>query len=176
MAQERLGDPITIATMMLEAGEVDGLVAGAVHTTAATVPPALELIRVAPGARLVSSVFFMLLRDEVVVYGDCAINPDPTAEELADIAVQSAESAAALGVEPRIAMISFSTGASGAGADVEKVVAATALVRERRPDLAVDGPDDHLTPLPHPHGVSRYRSRHRASSQGPRAPAVSRTS
>ncbi|WP_214405351.1 phosphate acetyltransferase [Pseudonocardia lacus] len=140
MAQERLGDPITVGTMMLEAGEVDGLVAGAVHTTAATVRPALELIRVAPGARLVSSVFFMLLRDEVVVYGDCAINPDPTAEELADIAVQSAESAAALGVEPRIAMISFSTGVSGAGADVEKVAAATALVRERRPDLAVDGP------------------------------------
>ncbi|MCO1654500.1 phosphate acetyltransferase [Pseudonocardia humida] len=140
MAQERLGDPITVGTMMLAAGEVDGLVAGAVHTTAATVRPALELIRVAPGARLVSSVFFMLLRDEVVVYGDCAINPDPTAEELADIAVQSAESAAAVGVEPRIAMISFSTGASGAGADVEKVAAATALVRERRPDLAVDGP------------------------------------
>ncbi|HZG89329.1 MAG TPA: phosphate acetyltransferase [Pseudonocardia sp.] len=140
MAQERLGDPITVGTMMLAAGEVDGLVAGAVHTTAATVRPALELIRVAPHARLVSSVFFMLLRDEVVVYGDCAINPDPSAEELADIAVQSADSAAALGIEPRIAMISFSTGSSGAGADVQKVTEATALVRERRPDLAVDGP------------------------------------
>jgi phosphate acetyltransferase len=140
IAQERLGDPITVGTMMLAAGEVDGLVAGAVHTTAATVRPALELIRVAPDARLVSSVFFMLLRDEVVVYGDCAINPDPTAEELADIAVRSAASAAALGIEPRIAMISFSTGSSGSGADVEKVAAATALVRERRPDLAVDGP------------------------------------
>jgi phosphate acetyltransferase len=140
MAQERLGDPITVGTMMLAAGEVDGLVAGAVHTTAATVRPALELIRVAPGAHLVSSVFFMLLRDEVVVYGDCAINPDPTAEQLADIAVQSAASAAALGVEPRIAMISFSTGSSGAGADVAKVAAATALVREHHPELAVDGP------------------------------------
>jgi phosphate acetyltransferase len=140
MAQERLGDPITVATMMLEAGEVDGLVAGAEHTTAATVRPALELIRVAPGAQLVSSVFFMCLRDEVVVYGDCAINPDPTAEQLADIAVQSADSAAALGIDPRIAMISFSTGSSGAGADVEKVAAATALARERRPDLAIDGP------------------------------------
>jgi phosphate acetyltransferase len=126
--------------MMLAAGQVDGLVAGAVHTTAATVRPALELIRVAPGARLVSSVFFMLLRDEVVVYADCAINPDPSAAELADIAVQSATSAAALGIEPRIAMISFSTGSSGSGADVEKVAEATALVRELRPDLAVDGP------------------------------------
>jgi phosphate acetyltransferase len=140
IAQERLGDPITVGTMMLAAGEVDGLVAGAVHTTAATVRPALELIRVAPDARLVSSVFFMLLRDEVVVYADCAINPDPSAEDLADIAVQSAASAAALGIEPRIAMISFSTGSSGTGADVEKVAAATAIVRERRPDLAVDGP------------------------------------
>ncbi len=140
MAQERLGDPITVGTMMLAAGEVDGLVAGAVHTTAATVRPALELIRVAPNAHLVSSVFFMLLRDEVVVYGDCAINPDPSAAELADIAVQSADSAAALGIEPRIAMISFSTGSSGTGADVQKVTEATELVRERRPDLAVDGP------------------------------------
>jgi phosphate acetyltransferase len=140
MAQERLGDPVTVATMMLEAGEVDGLVAGAAHTTAATVRPALELIRVAPDAQLVSSVFFMCLRDEVVVYGDCAINPDPTAEELADIAVQSANSAAALGIDPRIAMISFSTGESGAGAGVDKVAAATALARQRRPDLAIDGP------------------------------------
>jgi phosphate acetyltransferase len=140
IAQERLGDPITVGTMMLEAGEVDGLVAGAVHTTAATVRPALELIRVAPDARLVSSVFFMLLRDEVVAYADCAINPDPTADELADIAVQTATSAAALGIDPRIAMISFSTGSSGTGADVEKVARATEIVRERRPELAVDGP------------------------------------
>ena len=140
VAQERLGDPITVGTMMLAAGEVDGLVAGAVHTTAATVRPALELIRVAPDARLVSSVFFMLLRDEVVAYADCAINPDPTAEELADIAVQTATSAAALGIDPRIAMISFSTGSSGSGADVEKVARATEIVRDRRPDLAVDGP------------------------------------
>ena len=140
VARERLGDPITVGTMMLEVGEVDGLVAGAAHTTAATVRPALELIRVASGARLVSSVFFMCLRDEVVAYADCAINPDPSAEELADIAVQSADSAAALGIEPRIAMISFSTGSSGTGADVEKVAAATAIARERRPDLAIDGP------------------------------------
>ncbi len=140
IARERLTDPITVATMMLEAGEVDGLVAGAVHTTAATVRPALELIRVAPGARLVSSVFFMCLPAEVVVYADCAINPDPSAEDLADIAVQSAASAAALGIDPRVAMISFSTGSSGAGRDVDKVAEATRIARELAPDLAIDGP------------------------------------
>lgn len=140
IARERLADPITVATMMLEAGEVDGLVSGAVHTTAATVRPALELIRVAPGARLVSSVFFMCLPEEVVVYADCAINPDPSAEDLADIAVQSAASAAALGIDPRVAMISFSTGSSGSGRDVDKVTDATRIARELAPDLAIDGP------------------------------------
>lgn len=140
IAQERLTDPITLATMMLEAGEVDGLVAGAAHTTAATVRPALELIRVAPGVRLVSSVFFMCLPEEVVVYADCAINPDPSAAELADIAVQSAASAAALGIDPRVAMISFSTGSSGSGHDVDKVAEATRIARGLRPDLAIDGP------------------------------------
>lgn len=140
IAQERLADPITVGTMMLEAGEVDGLVAGAVHTTSATVRPALELIRVAAGARLVSSVFFMCLPDGVVVYADCAINPDPDAADLADIALQSAASAAALGIEPRVAMISFSTGSSGSGLDVDKVAEATRIARERQPDLAIDGP------------------------------------
>ncbi len=140
MAAERLADPITVATMMLEADEVDGLVAGAVHTTAATVRPALELIRVGPGARLVSSVFFMCLPDEVVLYGDCAINPSPNAKELADNALQSAESAATFGIEPRVAMISFSTGESGSGSDVEKVAEATRIARERAPHLAIDGP------------------------------------
>lgn len=140
VAEERLTDAITVGTMMLDAGEVDGLVAGAVHTTAATVRPALELIHVAPGARLVSSVFFMCLPDEVVVYGDCAINPHPDASDLADIAVQSAESAADLGIDPRVAMISFSTGSSGSGVDVDKVAEATRIARERRPDLAIDGP------------------------------------
>jgi phosphate acetyltransferase len=140
IAQERLSDPITLATMMLEAGEVDGLVAGAAHTTSATVRPALELIRVAPCVRLVSSVFFMCLPEEVVVYADCAINPDPSAAELADIAVQSAASAAALGIDPRVAMISFSTGSSGSGRDVDKVAEATRIARELRPDLAIDGP------------------------------------
>lgn len=140
MAQEQLTDPIVVGTMALEAGEVDGLVAGAVHTTSATVRPALQVIRLAPGARLVSSVFFMCLPEEVVVYGDCAINPDPSAADLADIALQSADSAAALGIEPRVAMISFSTGSSGSGTDVDKVAAATALAREQRPGLVIDGP------------------------------------
>lgn len=140
MAEERLADPITVGTMMLEGGDVDGLVSGAVHTTAATVRPAFELIRVAPPARLVSSVFFMCLPDEVVVYADCAINPDPNAGDLADIALQSAASAAALGIEPRVAMISFSTGSSGSGLDVDKVAEATRIARERRPELTIDGP------------------------------------
>jgi phosphate acetyltransferase len=140
MARERLGDPIYVATMMLAEGEVDGLVSGAEHTTADTVRPALQILGTSPGSRLVSSIFFMCLPDEVLVYGDCAINPQPTAEELADIAIQSAASAAAFDMVPRVAMISFSTGTSGTGGDVDKVVEATRLVRERAPDLAVDGP------------------------------------
>lgn len=140
MARERLGDTITLGTMMLQRNEVDGLVAGAEHTTADTVRPALQLLGTADGASLVSSVFFMCLPDEVLVYGDCAINPNPTADQLADIAVQSAASAASFGIEPRVAMISFSTGESGSGSDVAKVVEATRLVREREPGLAVDGP------------------------------------
>jgi phosphate acetyltransferase len=140
MARDHLADPITVGTMMLQQSEVDGLVAGAVHTTAATVRPALQILGAKPGSRLVSSVFFMCLPDEVVVYGDCAINPQPDAEDLADIAIQSAASARAFGIEPRVAMISFSTGASGVGIDVDKVAEATQIVHEREPDLAVDGP------------------------------------
>ncbi len=140
IARERLTDPITVGTMMLQQGEVDGLVAGAEHTTADTVRPALQIVGTAQGSSLVSSVFFMCLPDEVLVYGDCAINPQPTAAELADIAVQSAGSARAFGIDPRVAMISFSTGESGTGSDVVKVVEATRLVRERAPELAVDGP------------------------------------
>jgi phosphate acetyltransferase len=140
MARDHLADPITVGTMMLQQGEVDGLVAGAVHTTAATVRPALQILGTRPGSRLVSSVFFMCLPDEVVVYGDCAINPEPDAEDLADIAIQSAASARAFGIEPRVAMISFSTGTSGSGIDVDKVAEATRVVRELAPDLAVDGP------------------------------------
>jgi phosphate acetyltransferase len=126
--------------MMLAEGDVDGLVSGAVHTTASTVRPALQLVKTDPASTIVSSVFFMLMPDQVLVYGDCAINPHPTSAELAEIAIQSAESAAAFGLEPRVAMISYSTGSSGSGEDVEKVREATRLVRERRPDLIIDGP------------------------------------
>lgn len=139
-ARQELEDNVVLGTMMLEVGDVDGLVSGAVHTTANTVRPALQLIRTVPGSHLVSSVFFMLMPDQVLVYGDCAINPDPNAEELAEIAIQSADSARAFGIDPRVAMISYSTGSSGSGADVEKVKEATAIVRRLRPDLVVDGP------------------------------------
>ncbi len=140
MAEQYLEDNVVLATMMLARDEVDGLVSGAVHTTANTIRPALQFIKTAPDAKLVSSVFFMLLPEQVLVYGDCAVNPEPNAEELADIAAQSAESAEAFGITPRIAMISYSTGSSGAGADVEKVQRATELARKLRPDLLIDGP------------------------------------
>ncbi len=140
VAREQLEDNVVLGTMMLEQGEVDGLVSGAVHTTANTIRPPLQLIKTAPNSSLVSSVFFMLLPEQVLVYGDCAINPDPTAEQLAEIAIQSADSAAAFGIEPRVAMISYSTGDSGAGSDVEKVREATHLAQAKRPDLVIDGP------------------------------------
>ncbi|MEJ6476084.1 phosphate acetyltransferase [Pseudoalteromonas piscicida] len=140
VAEEQLQDNVVLGTMMLAEGQVDGLVSGAVNTTANTIRPSLQLIKTAPGASLVSSVFFMLLPDQVLVYGDCAINPDPSAEQLADIAIQSADSAAAFGIEPRVAMISYSTGTSGQGADVEKVREATELAQKKRPDLDIDGP------------------------------------
>ena len=139
-AKEQLQDTVVLGTMMLALDQVDGLVSGAVHTTANTVRPAFQLIKTAPDYSLVSSVFFMLLPDEVYVYGDCAINPDPDAAQLAEIAIQSADSAKAFGIDPRIAMISYSTGTSGAGADVEKVAEATRIAKERRPDLLIDGP------------------------------------
>lgn len=139
-AREQLQDTVVLGTMMLALDEVDGLVSGAVHTTANTVRPAFQLIKTAPEYSLVSSIFFMLLPDEVYVYGDCAINPDPDAEQLAEIAIQSADSAKAFGIDPRIAMISYSTGTSGAGADVEKVAKATEIAKQRRPDLLIDGP------------------------------------
>ena len=140
MAEDQLQDSVVLGTMMLAMDEVDGLVSGALHTTANTVRPAFQLIGTSESAKLVSSIFFMCLPDEVVVYGDCAINPEPNAEELADIAVQSADSAIRFGLEPRVAMISYSTGESGSGSNVEKVRDATALVRLMRPDLSVDGP------------------------------------
>ncbi|MBB4301897.1 phosphate acetyltransferase [Rhodobium orientis] len=139
-ALAQLEDSVVLGTMMLAVGDVDGLVSGAVHTTASTVRPALQLIKTRPGSTIVSSVFFMLMPDQVFVYGDCAINPNPTAEQLAEIAIESAESARAFRIEPRVAMISYSTGASGSGADVDKVREATRLVGERRPDIAIDGP------------------------------------
>ena len=139
-AREQLQDTVVLGTMMLALDQVDGLVSGAIHTTANTVRPAFQLIKTAPDYSLVSSIFFMLLPDEVYVYGDCAINPDPDAEQLAEIAIQSADSAKAFGIDPRIAMISYSTGTSGAGADVEKVAKATEIAKQRRPDLLIDGP------------------------------------
>ncbi|GHD58238.1 phosphate acetyltransferase [Jeongeupia chitinilytica] len=139
-ALEQLGDTVVLGTMMLAVDKVDGLVSGAVHTTASTVRPALQLIKTAPGSSIVSSVFFMLMPDQVLVYGDCAINPNPTAEQLAEIAKQSADSARAFGVDPKVAMISYSTGKSGAGADVDKVRSAAELAREKYPELVLDGP------------------------------------
>lgn len=140
MAEQQLEDSVVLATMMLALDEVDGLVSGAIHTTASTIRPALQLIKTAPGYNLVSSVFFMLLPDQVLVYGDCAVNPDPSASDLAEIAVQSAASAQAFGIPARVAMISYSTGDSGSGVDVDKVREATRLAREQRPDLLIDGP------------------------------------
>jgi phosphate acetyltransferase len=139
-AAQELTDTVMLGTMMMALDEVDGLVSGAVHTTAHTIRPALQLVKTAPGCDLVSSVFFMCLPDQVLVFGDCAVNPNPTAEQLADIAIQSADSAAAFGIPPRVAMLSYSTGVSGAGEEVEKVKKATDLARKLRPDLAVDGP------------------------------------
>jgi phosphate acetyltransferase len=139
-AHDIVGDVSYFGTMMVHLGLADGMVSGATHTTAHTIRPAFEIIRTAPGTSIVSSVFLMCLADRVLVYGDCAVIPDPTADQLADIAISSAATAAQFGIQPRVAVLSYSTGDSGAGADVEKVRTATALVRERRPDLLVDGP------------------------------------
>ena len=139
-ARDTVRDVNYFGTMMVETGRADGMVSGATHTTAATIRPAFEIIKTEPGVTVASSVFFMLLADRVLVYGDCAINPDPDAVQLADIAISSAQTAARFGIEPRVAMLSYSTGTSGAGADVEKVAEATRLVRQRRPDLLVEGP------------------------------------
>ena len=139
-AREIVGSVSYFGTMMVQLGLADGMVSGAIHTTAHTIRPAFEIIKTQPGVGIVSSVFLMCLEDRVLVYGDCAVNPDPTAEQLADIAISSAETATVFGIEPRIAMLSYSTGDSGTGADVDKVRTATALVRERRPDLNVEGP------------------------------------
>jgi len=139
-AREIMRDATYFGTMLVYNGMVDGMVSGAAHTTAHTVRPALEVIKTVPDVSVVSSVFFMCLPDRVLAYGDCAIVPNPTPEQLADIAVSSARTAARFGIEPRVAMLSYSTGDSGAGADVEKVRTATQLVRVREPDLLVEGP------------------------------------
>lgn len=140
MAREQLNDNVMLGTVMLKLNEVDGLVSGALHTTANTIRPALQIIKTAPGVNLASSIFFMCLPEQVLVFGDCAINQNPSVAELADIAIQSADSAKAFGITPRVAMLSYSTGTSGSGESVDKVRAATELVKQKRSDLAVEGP------------------------------------
>src|SRR5690606_33757947 len=127
-------------TMMVHTGRADGMVSGAQHTTAHTIKPSFEIIKTKPGTSIVSSVFLMALADRVLVYGDCAANPDPDAEQLADIAISSAETSAPSGLAPRTAMPSSSPRAAGSGADVDKLRTATDVVRERRPDLSVEAP------------------------------------
>ncbi|MDH3958471.1 MAG: phosphate acetyltransferase, partial [Actinomycetota bacterium] len=139
-ALDLVADVSYFGTMMVWKGLADGMVSGAAHTTAHTIRPALQIIKTTPGVSIVSSVFFMALEDRVLVYGDCAVNPSPNATELADIAISSAQTASAFGIDPLIAMLSYSTGASGSGEDVVKVREATELARERRPDLAIEGP------------------------------------
>lgn len=139
-ARKQLKDNIILATLILESGEVDGLVSGSINTTADTIRPALQIIKTNSIYSLVSSVFFMLFPNEVLIYGDCAINIEPSEEELAEIAIQSADSAKVFGIEPRIAMLSYSTGYSGIGWQVEKVRNATAIVKKKRPNLIIDGP------------------------------------
>jgi phosphate acetyltransferase len=140
MAFDAMTDVSAFGTMMVYRGVADGMVSGAIHTTQHTIRPALEIIKTRPDCPIVSSVFFMCLPDRVLVYGDCAINPDPNAEQLAHIAVSSAETARSFGIEPRVAMLSYSTGESGKGADVDKVKEATRIARQLRPDLKLEGP------------------------------------
>lgn len=140
MAKDLMEDVSYFGTMMVYKGDADGMVSGAAHTTQHTILPALQFIKTKPEAPIVSSVFFMLLDNRVSVYGDCAINPNPTSVQLADIAISSATTSKVFGIEPKIAMLSYSSGASGVGVDVEIVREATAMVKERRPDLKVEGP------------------------------------
>ena len=139
-ALETAGDTTWFGTLMVRENEADGMVSGAAHTTGETILPAFQVIKARPAVSVVSSVFLMCLADRVLAYGDCAVNPKPNVEQLADIAISSAETAATFGVEPRIAMLSYSTGESGKGEDVDAVREATGIVRSRRPDLKVEGP------------------------------------
>ena len=140
IARDTMTDASYFATMMVYKGAAGGMVSGAIHTTGDTIRPALQIIRTQPGVSIVSSVFLMCLADRVLVYGDCAVNPDPDAEQLADIAISSAETAQIYGIEPRVAMCSYSTGESGKGRDVDKVRVATQIAKERRPDIKIEGP------------------------------------
>ncbi len=139
-ARDAMCDPTYFATMMVKQGDADGMVSGAMNTTAHTIRPAFEFIKTKPNASIVSSVFLMCLKDKVLVFGDCAVNPNPTSDQLADIAISSAATAKIFGVEPRVAMLSYSTGSSGKGADVDIVIEATRLAQERAPELALEGP------------------------------------
>jgi phosphate acetyltransferase len=140
VAFDVMSDVSYFGTMMVYKGDADGMVSGAAHTTQHTILPALQFVKTKPGVSVVSSIFFMCLEDRVSVFGDCAINPNPNAEELAEIAISSADSSMAFGIEPRIAMLSYSSGSSGKGADVDKVRKATEIVKQKRPDLKVEGP------------------------------------
>ena len=139
-AREKVTDVSYFGTMMVHMGDADGMVSGAAHTTAHTIVPSFQIIKTAPGVSVVSSIFLMAMKDRVWAFGDCAVNPNPTAEQLADIAVTSARTAAQFGVTPRVAMLSYSTGTSGSGPDVDAVVEATRLAREKAPELAIEGP------------------------------------
>jgi phosphate acetyltransferase len=140
LARDIVTDVSYFGTMMVYEGIADGMVSGAAHTTAHTIRPSFEIIRTVPGCSIVSSVFLMCLADRVLVYGDCAVNPEPNPEQLADIAASSAATAKMFGIEPRVAMLSYSTGESGSGAEVEKVREATRIARERHPELEIEGP------------------------------------
>jgi phosphate acetyltransferase len=139
-AEDAMSKVNYFATMMVHLGYADGMVSGAIHSTGDTVRPALQIIKTAPDISIVSSVFFMCLETKVLVYGDCAVNQDPNAESLAQIALSSAKTASAFGIEPKVAMLSYSTGESGGGADVDKVREATNIAKAKNPDLPIDGP------------------------------------
>ena len=139
-ARDTMTDATYFGTMMVKKDDADGMVSGSINTTAHTIRPAFEFVKTKPGFSVVSSVFLMCLKDRVLAFGDCAVNPNPTAQQLAEIAIASAHTAQVFGIEPRVAMLSYSTGTSGKGADVDVVVEATRIAKEMAPDLALEGP------------------------------------